>query len=108
MAMNLSERIEEWRSELLDTTKRNRLISLKLGRTGALRMVHPPAEAIWERLVAQGGTMSFPSKGELAGEPDDDLAGQYPTVYDPETEGNPATGRIDVKRCLESPRLLDS
>src|SRR5436305_2021573 len=51
MAMNLSERIEEWRSLLLDTTKRNRLISLKLGRTGALRLVHPPAEAIWERLV---------------------------------------------------------
>ena len=112
MAMDLSARIEEWRSQLLDTTKRNRLISLKLGRTGALKLIHPPAESLWEQLVSLGGTMSFPMKQELVGEPeesnDQDPSGQYPSVFDPETDGNSPTGRIDLGRCLDSPRLLET
>lgn len=56
--------------------------------------------------------MSFPLRQELVGESDEvldrDPVGQYPTVFDPEIEGNSASGRIDIGRCLESPRLLDS
>ena len=112
MAMDLSARIEEWRSQLLDTTKRNRLISLKLGRAGTLKLIYPSAELLWERLVSLGETMSFPMKQELVGEPeeadDQDPSGHYPSVFDPETDGNSPAGRIDLKRCLASPRLLES
>src|SRR4051812_42016743 len=112
MATDLSARIEEWRSQLLDTTKRNRLISLKLGRTGALKLIHPTADSLWEQLVSLGGTMSFPLRQELVGETDEanpgDPSGQYPPVFDPETDANSLTERIDLKRCLESPRLLES
>ncbi len=108
MTMIISDRIEEWRSQLLDTTKRNRLINLKLGKTGALKLIHPTAELVWEQLVALGGTMSFPSQQELVGESDEDPSGRYPSVFDPETDGDTSAGRIDIKRCLESPRLLES
>jgi hypothetical protein len=112
MAMDLSARIEEWRSQLLDTTKRNRLIHLNLGRTGPLRLVHPSADLIWDQLVAQSGVMSFPLKHELVGESDEatdaDAPRQYPAVFDPETEGSSPTRRIDLSRCLESPRLRDN
>ncbi len=112
MAIDLSARIEEWRSQLLDTTKRNRLISLKLGKTGALKLIHPSAQSLWEQLIALGGTMSFPTRQELVGESDavsdDDSPGQYPSVFDPDIEGDSPTGRIDLRTCLESPNLLES
>ena len=108
MATDLSARIDEWRSQLLDTTKRNRLISLKLGRTGAIKLVHPTTDVIWDQLVAQSGAMSFPFKHELVGEPEAaieaDLSDEFPSVFDPESETKPGE-RIDLSRCLESPRL---
>ena len=64
MATSLAERIEEWRNQLLDTSKRNRLVSLSLGRAGAVRLVHPGGN-IWTRLVADGNTMSFPLKRDI-------------------------------------------
>ena len=41
MTTSLDARIEKWRSKLLDTSKRNRLISLNLGRAGAVKLVYP-------------------------------------------------------------------
>ena len=111
MATSLSERIEEWRNQLLDTSKRNRLISLNLGRAGAVKLVHPGAEKLWTSLVAGGKTMSFPLQRELVGIPleeqETEPSGLYPTLFDPETELKAPGARIDLRLCLESPYLSD-
>jgi hypothetical protein len=111
MATSLSERIEEWRNQLLDTSKRNRLISLNLGRAGAVKLVHPGAEKLWTSLVAEGKTMSFPLQRELVGVPleeqETEPTGLYPTLFDPETELKSPAERIDLRLCLESPYLRD-
>ena len=56
MTISLADRIEEWRGQLLDTSKRNRLISLNLGRNGAIKLVHP------------GGSALVPARGRGAGD----------------------------------------
>jgi very-short-patch-repair endonuclease len=111
MATSLNARIEEWRNQLLDTSKRNRLISLNLGRAGAVKLVHPSANTVWTNLVADAKTMSFPLKRELLDVPLEDQEagpeGTYPTLFEPETEFRSPGETIDIKRCLESPYLCD-
>jgi very-short-patch-repair endonuclease len=111
MATSLNARVEEWRSQLLDTSKRNRLISLNLGRAGVVKIVHPGAERLWTELVGEGGTMSFPLKGQLVAMAEEDLeaelAGTAPSLFDPETEARASVERIDLRLCVESPRLRD-
>jgi hypothetical protein len=112
MVTSLNARVEEWRSQLLDTSKRNRLISLSLGRAGAVKLVYPGAELLWTKLVGEGSTMSFPLKQQLVGMAVEDLEGEplgtYPSLFDPETETKAPSERIDINLCLESPRLRES
>ena len=111
MAVSLNTRIEEWRSQLLDTSKRNKLISLNLGRAGAVKLVHPGAESLWTELVTEGGTMSFPLKRQLVGMAVEDLdaetTGAYPSVFDPDSDTKAPIERIDLQLCLESTQLRD-
>ncbi len=91
------------------TSKRNRLVNLSLGRTGAVKLVHPNAERLWSYLVGDGQGMSFPYKcallglssgddGELSHEPE-------PSLLEPESDPRDPCDRIDLQQCLESPRL---
>ncbi len=111
MGTSLTARIEEWRNQLLDTSKRNRLISLNLGRAGAVKLVHPSAESLWTSLVTDGKTMSFPLKRELldlpTGDQEIEPTGSYSSLFDPETETTLPGERIDLKLCLQSPELRD-
>jgi len=62
MAMTLSNRIEEWRSQLLDTSKRNRLISLNLGRelqTASIRSVSNRIGFSIEKRVPEDQSVHF-------------------------------------------------
>jgi hypothetical protein len=102
MTMSVSDRIEEWRRQLLDTSKRNRLISLNLGRAGALKLVHPSAERLWSILFAESGTMSFPLKQELRG------AGiawldNHPSLVDGLGEGPLIAGEADDRGLRATP-----
>ena len=54
---DIASQIELWRGRLLDTSKRNRLISFSTGRSGGIRLVHPPVDEIWGTLVANNGTI---------------------------------------------------
>ena len=73
MTPELRSKIEEWRSHLLDTSKRNKLISLKIGKTGSIGFVHPDTERIWDLLLSEETSMRFPTKCYLVGiEPEDD------------------------------------
>ena len=69
MTSDIASTIEQWRGRLLDTSKRNRLISFHAGRSGGLGLAHPDPDRIWEAIVAGEGSMSFVRRGELLGEP---------------------------------------
>ena len=68
----LQDRIEEWRKRLLDLSKRNRLVNCKIGARGAIEVVHPKPESVWQRIVVDNGTMSFAWRRDLLDEEDED------------------------------------
>jgi len=111
MATPVNARIEEWRNNLLDMTMRNRLISLNLGRAGAVKLVHPPVKDLWTKLIAAGGTLSFPSKHYLLGkaveEPAEQPPGTNSSLFDQETEAKAPGAQIDLRALLKSRRLRD-
>ena len=43
---DIAAKIEEWRSQLLNTSKRNKLISFKAGRSGGVNLFHPDTDAV--------------------------------------------------------------
>jgi hypothetical protein len=64
MAFDISAQIEKWRSLLLDTTKRNRLVSFKTGRSGGIPLVHPDASKLWQLIV---GSSKSPNESNNSG-----------------------------------------
>ena len=58
--IDFSARLEEWRRQLLDTSKRSRLINTKFGRGGILAIEHPHLFPLWERLAIQSEPAEFP------------------------------------------------
>ncbi|MBX6313303.1 MAG: DUF4011 domain-containing protein [Isosphaeraceae bacterium] len=112
MTTSLNDCIEKWRCQLLDTTKRNRLISLNLGRAGTVKLTHPGAERLWSRLVVEEQAMSFPFKRDLVGklldEEDDGPSGEPGfLLFDAEADSTVPGEFIDLQLCLKSPHLRD-
>ena len=111
MATSLSAQIEEWRKQLLDISKRNRLVSLNLGRAGAVKLVHPGADSLWTSLVSEGKTMLFPLKRTLLDErlesQEIEPTGLYPSLFDPETESKLPVEAADLRIWLASPHLCE-
>jgi very-short-patch-repair endonuclease len=100
-------RIEEWRTQLLDTSKRNRLVSLKFGRTGGIDLVRPDAADLWHQLVVDESALVFPWRRELVDLPPEDLDPEEvePTGDEPPAD-KPSARMSDVLAlCLASPRL---
>jgi hypothetical protein len=64
MPSDIAARIEAWRAQLLDTSKRNRLINFKAGRTGGLALVHPDPGDLWHRLVATNAPSLSPGSSD--------------------------------------------
>ena len=98
-------RVSEWREQLLDLSKRNRLINCRIGRGGALEIEHPASKEVWRQVVVESGRPTFPRKSELLGRPEDD---DLP-LFD---EGSPAdSGALsnnDLEACLQSGLLEPS
>ena len=131
MPFNIDAQIEEWKKSLLDTSKRNRLIKFTTGRGGGISLLHPAADAVWQRLVVDGGAMSFPWKRDLLGLPaeliddeapsstvldasDEAIPSASPTITSevrPEKSINPGQVRLPktikdlTSDCMDSPRL---
>ena len=90
----LSAQIKQWRQELIDLSKRNRLINLPLkGRTTALEIVEPDLNTVLIRLLEQDGwRFHYPPLGDDESELDqtmlDALAAEDPdldeTLWDDE------------------------
>jgi very-short-patch-repair endonuclease len=108
MSFHIAAQIDAWRKQLLDTTKRNRLISFKVGRTGGIALVHPDAGDLWDRLVARNEAFTFVWKRDLvelpAGE-DEGTVGSVPILFDPSEAPKKETSQDILERCCRSPRL---
>src|SRR5262249_242923 len=109
MPFDLKAQIEHWRSHLLDTSKRNRLINFKTGRAGGIALVAPDRGELWHRLVAQGQRLTFAWQRDLIDLPPEaaDSPSAVAQVEDP-TEGpvaEPLPRRDLLERCRRSPRL---
>ncbi len=108
MPFDFNARIEAWRSQLLDTTKRNRLINFKTGRTGGISLAHPNAGDLWHRLVTNNTALTFVWKRELIDLPPDteDVAGSStPAPVDRGRVPDDATSQDILERCQLSERL---
>src|SRR5438552_1782357 len=101
MPTDIASQIELWRGRLLDTSKRNRLISFSTGRSGGIRLVHPAVDTIWGTLVATNGAMRFPWRRTLV---DESEAGDISTGGS-QGEDRDSAEQHNLDLCLMSPRL---
>ena len=108
MPFDITAQIEEWRKQLLDTTKRNRLINFKVGRTGGIALVHPDPGDIWNRLVARNEALAFVWKRDLVEFPaseEEAIEGNVPALFDPSEAPKKETSQDILEQCRRSPRL---
>src|SRR5262245_38767415 len=99
MPFDMTAQIETWRTQLLDTTGRNRLINFRTGRGGGILLVHPDPGDLWQLLVCQGDPLTFPWKRDLIDLPEE--------ADHPASEEAPAVAEDQgvLERCRCSPRL---
>jgi very-short-patch-repair endonuclease len=107
MSFDINARIDAWRTQLLDTTKRNRLINLKVGRTGGIALVHPDPSDLWHHLVTSNAGLTFVWKRQLIDlPPDPEEAAPGDSLPPPESsEAGQGTEQDVLERCRRSPRL---
>jgi hypothetical protein len=107
-AFDLADRIDGWRQQLLDTSRRNRLVNFKSGRVGGIDFAHPAAAALWSRLLGDGRFI-FPWKRDVLGLPAEMIDADR-LAEDPPTDGEPARplAREFTELCLRSPSLREN
>ena len=109
MSSPLHPRIQEWRTNLLDLSRRNRLINCKIGTRGAIELEHPSAETIWQQLVVSSGAMTFSWKTQLLDLKTDcaSLPDELSCFVeeDSNSQQRKSTGRTEFEECLRSPNL---
>jgi very-short-patch-repair endonuclease len=108
MPFDIAALIEAWRTQLLDTTKRNRLISFKTGRTGGIALVHPDPGDIWEGLVTKNAGFTFVWKRDLIEMPtseEETTLSDVPTLFDPSEAPEKEKNQDILEKCRRSPRL---
>src|SRR6266508_5013258 len=110
MPFDIDARIAEWRKNLLDTTKRNRLIKFVTGRVGGIKLIYPSASELWTRMVRDGQRCTFPWKHDLLGLPPEVIdSNTFAYDHDPNrASAIPAAGDIArelTEACLRSPLL---
>jgi very-short-patch-repair endonuclease len=108
MPFDINAQIDAWRALLLDTTKRNRLINFKVGRTGGIAIVHPDPGNVWHSLVTTNARLTFAWKRDLIDLPPDPeeagTAGSLP-LFDHLEAPVQEDGEDVLARCRHSPRL---
>jgi hypothetical protein len=98
MAFDMKQQVDGWRAQLLDTSRRNRLINFKVGRGGGVWLVYPDPGDLWHRLVVRGNQLTFAWKNELLGLPPE-------TEETNQARAHPSTESDLLQRCRTSPRL---
>ena len=51
--------IEDWKTKLIDLTRRNRLLFFRVGRVSALQIVEPSLDEVFDRLVVKEKSWNF-------------------------------------------------
>ncbi len=108
MSHDIATKIEEWRTQLLDTTKRNPLINFKIGSAGGIALVHPEPCDIWDRLVVKSDNLTFVWKRDLVGQPTAEVEtseGSSPGDADHSEAAKKESNQVIVDKCRLSPRL---
>lgn len=108
MPFDIAAPIEEWRKQLLDTTKRNRLINFKTGRSGGIALVYPDPGDIWDRLVAKNEAFTFVWQHDLADVPaaeEEVTRSGVLTLFEPSEAPKKQTNEDILEQCRRSPRL---
>src|SRR4051812_40926970 len=107
-AFDVPARIESWRQNLLDTSRRNRLISYRAGRGGGIDFAHPDAATLWQRLVVADGRLEFRWKRDILGLPAE-LIDPELLAEDPATDGAQEYTLDEefTRLCLQGERLRE-
>lgn len=61
----VEKKLLNWQAQLLDLSRANRLLYFKAERSGAVPIVQPQAEELFQQLVVRGKTFSFPASDQL-------------------------------------------
>lgn len=84
MPFDITARIAEWRRNLLDVSKRNRLVKFVSGRNGGVHLLAPKFSDAWLRIAVEGRPVEFPWKRDLLGLPASEIDGDLASPSYPE------------------------
>src|SRR5262245_51916247 len=108
MPFDISAQIETWRCQLLETSRRNRLINFKTGRSGGIPLLYPDPGDLWHRLVLNNTPLTFVWKRDLIDLPPDaeeaDVAGSL-ALFDSDQVPAKEHGPDVLHQCLHSSQL---
>src|SRR5262245_60581726 len=106
MPFDIAAQIERWQAQLLDTSKRSRLIIFNTGRSSGIKLAYPDPAKVWSTL-AEGGRLTFPWRRALLEE--SEAAPSAESAGDPDTDEDErvkdASSREELAACLDSPNL---
>ncbi len=110
MPVDFNASIDEWREQLLDLSKRNRLINCRIGSRGggAIRLEHPGLDGVWKKLVLNNKKLTFVWRRDLLDIKPAEEASQLSLLDDNGLSDaeQKQDERSEFEQCLESPRLL--
>ncbi|MEX2215165.1 MAG: DUF4011 domain-containing protein [Phycisphaeraceae bacterium] len=87
-AVDFDAQIEAWRRQLLDTSKRNRLINSRFGNRGVVRLYFPSFDLLWAQLVDESRSLEFPWPSSLLDPSDKPLDEYVESAVGSRTEGD--------------------
>ncbi len=61
----LNQKIEQWKANLIDLSKRNRLLNFRETKTGSVNILYPQPEDAFDTLVKKGREMIFKWQGRI-------------------------------------------
>ena len=66
MAVNLKDKLEKWKTKLLDLSKRNPLLNFRFRKGTNLKIIDPPLLELWDSFVQKEQKITFPLVTEEA------------------------------------------
>jgi very-short-patch-repair endonuclease len=106
----VNQRVEDWRRQLLDLTKRNALLNFRIstGRPTSIALIEPGADAIFSALMA-GESLEIVAETEDPGDFADDLVAEGEPAEEPEAPVRgelPPLGPGQVRSSLTAERTV--
>lgn len=103
MAVNLKEKLERWKTNLLDMSKRNPLLNFRFRKGANLKIVEPSFLELWDSFVQKEQKLTFPLVNEKAEADVAETAGEEVTAKKPAArtkakQGVPVTDDMPSER----------